>query len=113
MNIILLTVDCLRQDRCGIYGYHRDTTPILDAIASDSYLFNNAYATGPITTESFPGILAGRLSAHCVPREKIIRKGLPDNAETVAEAAQRAGYSTAAVISNPRIGSYVQTLVFR
>ncbi|WP_152042636.1 sulfatase-like hydrolase/transferase [Salinigranum salinum] len=109
MNIILLTVDCLRQDRCGLYDYHRNTTPFLDDIASDSYIFNNAYATGPVTTESFPGILAGRLSAQCVPQGNIAQKGLPDDTETVATAAQRAGYSTAAVLSNPRIGSHVHT----
>ena len=60
MNVVLVTVDCLRQDRVGIYGHHRDTT--LDALGREGFVFDDAYATGPVTTESIPGILAGRLS---------------------------------------------------
>lgn len=109
MNILLVTVDCLRQDRCGTYGYHRDTTPTLDALARYGFVFENAYATGPVTTESFPGILAGRLSAQTVAGDNLYQKCLPEGAPTIASHLRDEGYSTVATISNPRIGTHTET----
>ncbi|WP_253739115.1 sulfatase [Halohasta salina] len=109
MNIVLVTIDCLRRDRCGIYGHHRDTTPTLDALGREGFVFDNAYATGPVTTESFPGILAGRLSAQCVAGENLYQKRIPDGEPTIASHLQEAGYDTVGVISNPRIGTHVDT----
>jgi len=107
MNVVLVTVDCLRQDRCGIYGHHRDTTPTLDSLGRKGFVFDNAYATGPVTTESFPGILAGRLSADCIAADNLYQKRLPDGEPTVASHLRDGGWSTAAVITNPRIGPHV------
>lgn len=107
MNVVLVTVDCLRQDRCGIYGHHRDTTPTVNALGREGFVFDNAYATGPVTTESIPGILAGRLSADCVAGENLYQKRLPDGEPTLASQFRDAGYETAAVITNPRIGPHV------
>ena len=107
MNILLVTIDCLRRDRCGIYGHHRNTTPTLDALAQEAHVFENAYATGPVTTESFPGILAGRLSAQTIAGSTIYQKCLPEGAETIASHLRDKGWSTTAVISNPRIGAHV------
>lgn len=109
MNIILITVDCLRLDRCGVYGHHRNTTPTLDEIACEGYVFEQAYATGPVTTESFPGILAGRLSMQTEPRGTISQKGLPEEAPTIASGLREEGFTTGAVLSNPRIGPHVET----
>lgn len=107
MNLLLVTIDCLRRDRCGIYGHHRDTTPTLDALGREGYVFDNAYATGPVTTESFPGILAGRLSAQTVAGENLYQKCIPEGEPTIATHLRDAGYETVGVISNPRIGSHV------
>ena len=107
MNVVLVTVDCLRRDRCGIYGHHRDTTPTLDAVARDGFVYDRAMSTGPVTTESFPGILAGRLSAQTVTRDTIYQKCIPEGEPTLASHLQDQGYSTTAVISNPRIGPHV------
>ena len=46
-NVILISLDTLRQDRCGFHGYGRDTTPFLDELASESLVFENARATAP------------------------------------------------------------------
>lgn len=109
MNVLLITVDCLRRDRCGIYGHHHDTTPTMDALARKGYVFDEAYATGPVTTESFPGILAGRLSAQCVAGETLYQKRIPEGEPTIATHLRDAGYDTIGVISNPRIGCHVDT----
>lgn len=73
-NVLLITIDCLRQDRCGAYGYHRNTTPTLDSVARDSFVFENEFATGPVTAESFPGILAGRLLQSALLERTFIKK---------------------------------------
>lgn len=104
MKILLVTIDCLRRDRCGIYGHHWNTTPTLNTLAREGFVYDNAYATGPVTTESFPGILAGRLSAQTVAGENLYQKCIPEGKPTIASHLRNAGYGTVGVISNPRIG---------
>src|SRR5206468_10705991 len=45
-NILFITVDCLRADHLGSYGYSRKLTPNLDRFAARSVLFENAYSLG-------------------------------------------------------------------
>jgi len=47
-DIVLITIDTLRADRLGCYGYFRDTSPSVDAFAREATLFENAIA--PIAT---------------------------------------------------------------
>lgn len=109
MNVVLITVDCLRRDRCGIYNHYKNTTPTIDSIGQDGFVFDNAYSTGPVTTESFPGILAGRLSGHTSASDSLWQKCLPNGAVTLASHLFENGWSTAAIISNPRIGKHVNS----
>lgn len=81
----------------------------MDALGRDGFVFDRAMATGPVTTESFPGILAGRLSADTVAGSTLFQKSLPEDAPTIAGQLESAGYDTVGVISNPRIGSHVGT----
>src|SRR5207248_8455539 len=59
-NIVLLTIDALRADHVGAYGYARPTTPNLDALARESVLFKSGWAHAPSTRYSVPAILIGR-----------------------------------------------------
>lgn len=103
-NVVFVTVDCLRYDRCGFNGHQRDTTPTLDALATESLIFDQCYATGPYTTESFPGILAGQHSHNGYQYgDSTAYKALPTDAPTLATAFSESGYRTAAVISNPHL----------
>lgn len=103
-NVVLVTVDCLRYDRCGFNGHHRNTTPTLDGLATEALVFDHCYATGPYTTESFPGILAGQHSYNGHQYgDNTAYKALPTDAPTLATAFAEADYRTAAVISNPHL----------
>jgi len=103
-NVILLTVDCLRYDRCGFNGHHRNTTPNLENLASESLVFDRCYASGPYTTESLPGILAGQHSHNGYQYgDNTAYKTLPSDMPTIAKSFSDAGYQTAAVISNPHL----------
>ncbi|HSL58352.1 MAG TPA: sulfatase [Acidimicrobiales bacterium] len=45
MRILYLDIDTLRPDHLGCYGYHRDTSPNIDALAADGIRFDNVYAS--------------------------------------------------------------------
>lgn len=103
-NVILLTIDCLRYDRCGFNGHHQNTTPKLDSISRESVVFDQAYATGPYTTESFPGIIAGQHSYNgSYYGENPAWKALRAEDDTVASQLQENGYETVATLSNPHL----------
>ncbi len=45
MRFIYIDIDTLRADHLGCYGYHRDTSPNIDAIAAEGVRFDNVYAS--------------------------------------------------------------------
>ena len=45
MRLLYLDIDTLRADHLGCYGYHRATTPKIDALAADGIRFTNVYAS--------------------------------------------------------------------
>lgn len=55
--VILISIDTLRADHLGCYGYERDTSPNIDALADDSFLFLNTYASSPWTLPSHVSML--------------------------------------------------------
>ncbi len=96
-SVILISVDTLRADHLGIYGYSRPTSPNLDAFARDALVFENAIAHGSETVSTCSSLLTGFL-----PHEtKAIEfHALPLELETLAEMLQQNGYMTVAVVSN-------------
>lgn len=58
-NVVVITVDALRADHVGFWGYHRNTTPRIDALAERSVVFKNAYCQGGWTSISLPSLLKG------------------------------------------------------
>jgi arylsulfatase A-like enzyme len=58
-NVILISMDAVRADHLGCYGYDRDTTPNLDRLAKDSTLFLNTISQAPYTLASHMTMLTG------------------------------------------------------
>ena len=56
-NVILISIDTLRADHLGCYGYEYDTSPNIDALAEDSAVFFNTYATSTWTLPSHVSLL--------------------------------------------------------
>lgn len=97
-NVVLLSVDTLRADHLGCYGYRFDTSPHIDRLAESGRLFEDAVCEIPLTAPSMGAMLTSRY-----PRATgLVRNGLamPSDVPTVAEVYQRAGYQTFAVQSN-------------
>ena len=97
-SLVLITVDCLRADHVGFLGYRRPTTPFLDSLAADSFVFSNAIAAGSPTYYSFPAIMAARHPL-ALGRDVI---GLAPGETTLATVLEGLGYATAAFLAgNP------------
>ncbi len=95
----MITIDSLRADHLGCYGYGPPTSPRLDAFAKQSTLFRHAYATAPWTLPSHVSIFTGLdASSHGVDTDKAV---LTERANTMAEVFLKAGYHTSAVICAP------------
>jgi len=59
-NVILITIDSLRRDFLGCYGYGNNISPSIDRLAGKGVLFENAWANGPNTPHAFKSIMMGR-----------------------------------------------------
>jgi arylsulfatase A-like enzyme len=62
--VILISVDTLRADHLGCYGYTRNTSPNIDALAQDGALFLNTYASSPWTLPSHISLLTSLHGVH-------------------------------------------------
>jgi choline-sulfatase len=97
-SLLLVTIDTLRADHVGAYGYGPATTPTLDALARRGVRFERAQSAAPLTGPSHATILTG----HYPPVH-----GLRDNARltidpkitTLAERLKRTGCRTAAFVA--------------
>ena len=56
----LVTVDTLRADHLGCYGYPRDTSPFIDRLAKEATVFLNAFSPIPYTAALFPSMFASK-----------------------------------------------------
>lgn len=100
MNFVLITIDSLRADHVGAYGYDRDTTPNIDELAADSHVFTNAVAHACATRPSFPSILTSTQGMLYGGFDKLSDRQIP-----VAEPLSEAGYTTGGFHSNPYLSA--------
>jgi arylsulfatase A-like enzyme len=97
-NILLITIDTLRQDRIGCYGYAGAKTPNMDAFFGEGVGFTQANTCVPITLPSHTSILTGLYpNAHGVRDNGSYR--LKETGLTITEALKAEGYSTGAFVS--------------
>ncbi|MDA0790901.1 MAG: sulfatase [Proteobacteria bacterium] len=64
MRILYIDIDTLRADHLGCYGYHRPTSPNIDAFAADAMQFNNVHASDTPCLPSRSALLTGRFGIH-------------------------------------------------
>lgn len=96
--IVLISIDTLRADHLGFYGHSRPTSPVLDALALESVVFEDASATSPWTLPSHASMLTGFYPlAHGVMTSD---EKLPRRIPTVAALLAAGGFETAAVVNS-------------
>ncbi len=107
-SVVLITIDTLRADHLGCYGYFRNTSPFIDQLAADGLLFENAItpmsttlpAHTSLMTSAYParhGVLSNLNLYH---QPVVTDKGF----QTAAQMFREAGYLTAGFVSSPGLG---------
>ena len=96
-NLVLVTIDTLRADRLGCYGYAKAETPNLDRLAQTGTVFENATTHAPLTAPSHASMFTGMYpTVH-----KVRDTGgfvLGDQSTTLAEMLRQQGWETGAFI---------------
>jgi arylsulfatase A-like enzyme len=96
--IVLISLDTLRADHLGIYGSERPTSPVLDSLAREGVIFDDASATSSWTLPSHASMLTGLFPKK--HRANSRRSGLPRRIPTLASLLSAQGYTTAAVVNS-------------
>jgi arylsulfatase A-like enzyme len=100
-NVLLVVIDTLNAKHLGAYGYERDTSPTIDALARDGLLLTNYVSNCPWTRPSMATIMTGlpkaehHMELNCPP--------LADEITTLAERFREAGYRTGGFVGNPLV----------
>jgi arylsulfatase A-like enzyme/Tfp pilus assembly protein PilF len=97
LNVLFITIDTLRADRLGCYGFTGVETPRIDGLAGESVVFDRVTSTAPLTLPSHTSIFTGLVPPH---------HGVRDNGgffldaakTTLAERFKAAGYATGAFV---------------
>ncbi|MBN2245020.1 MAG: sulfatase [Candidatus Aminicenantes bacterium] len=99
LNIILVSIDTLRPDHLGCYGYEKATSPTIDRLAKEGVCFKSAFSS---TTWTLPAHLAMLTSlpdlVHGVVSEAFL---LDEKRITLAEMLKKEGYKTYGVFTGP------------
>ena len=97
LNVVLITIDTLRADHLGCYGYRQIKTPNIDGLAADGARFDRAFAVVPVTLPSHTSILTGTYPMFSGMHDFSGNKLSPQQ-PTLASVLKQAGYQTGAVI---------------
>ena len=96
-NVLLLVVDSLRPDHLGAYGYTQKTSPYMDELSKDAWLFTRAYSQSSTTALSMPSMLSGRR-----PSSLRWKGGYPETVESqwmLPQLLSNEGYETTLAIN--------------
>lgn len=100
-DVLMIVMDTVRAQNTSTYGYHRPTTPNLDALAAEGVVFEGAYAPStwslPAHASLFTGTFPSRHAAHDETRY------LTDTLPTLADVMAASGWTTHAFSANPHI----------
>ena len=94
-RVFLVTVDTLRADHLGLYGYPRDTSPFLDSLGEEGLVFATAYSSCSHTAPSHASLFTSLQPA----QHRVLRNGeeLHESLPTLARLFRDQGYRTAAI----------------
>lgn len=112
-DILVFLLDAARPDHFGCYGYERNTTPAIDALAADGLVFTNVLSTAAYTRCAVPSLLTGfswrdhRVIYGSTGEDH--GDALSDSFLTLPELLRASGYRTLAYSSNPNFSVATNT----
>lgn len=102
-NLVLISIDATRADHMGFQGYKRDITPRLDAFASESTVFLQAFSNDSGTGPSFWALMSGKTPFQVTFKDPTrYPPVLSKEEKLLAELLAEAGFQTSGVLC----GSY-------
>jgi arylsulfatase A-like enzyme len=102
-NVVVVLLDTVRADHTSLFGYRRETTPKLEALANESFVFPTAYAPAPETIESVMSIFTSQYpTTHGVIS---FSNRLSRQTATLASALADAGYVTVGITEGGSVAS--------
>jgi arylsulfatase A-like enzyme len=102
-NVLFISIDTLRKDHLGIYGYDRPTSPQIDALAKSGIVFDNMISTSSWTLPAHASMLTGKYPAFHGLQDDGVK--LAPSVPTIAEYYKKRGYHTMAVVSHVYVSS--------
>jgi arylsulfatase A-like enzyme/Tfp pilus assembly protein PilF len=103
-SVIVITIDTLRADHLGCYGYPNIQTRHMDELARASARFTRAYTPVPVTLPAHTALFTGSFPMATGVHDFSGNK-LPEQAVTLASALRAKGYATAAFIGSAVLDS--------
>ncbi|MCC6846892.1 MAG: sulfatase [Deltaproteobacteria bacterium] len=97
-RVVLVSVDTLVPTHLGCYGYDRQTSPRLDAVANAGVVFERATSPAPWTLPAHASMLTGLYPSHHGLRDHDVT--LPESIATLASVLSSHGFATAAVVNS-------------
>jgi arylsulfatase len=106
-DVLLITIDTLRADRLGLYGYPRPTTPEIDRWFEEGIVYLRAYSTSASTSPSVVSLLTGEWPQDHQVRlfYQLIAEGSLLIADRLPEAYQTAAFVSNMVLTDEAIGA--------
>jgi len=104
VNVVVITIDTLRADRVGCYGYKAAETPNLDRLAAEGVRFERAYTPVPITLPSHAVIFTGTYPMYNGMHD-FSGNNLNQQQPTLASILKQNGYATGAVLGSAVLDS--------
>ena len=106
-NVLWITIDTLRADHLGCYGYHRPTTPAIDRLAARGILFTNFFSASPWTRPSVSAMLLSRYPHDACSQRNCTGGDFVVDSKwlTLPGVLQKEGYRTAAFVNNVQLGA--------
>ena len=103
-NVVIITIDTLRADHLGCYGYKQIRTPNIDALAAESARFERAYTPVPVTLPAHTAIFTGTYPTLSGMHDFSGNK-LNATQPTLASVLKEQGYVTGAVVGSAVLDS--------
>lgn len=103
-NVVIITIDTLRADHLGCYGYKDIRTPNIDGLAADGVRFERAYTPVPITLPSHTVMFTGTYPMASGMHD-FSGNRLNPSQPTLASVLKQQGYASGAVVASAVLDS--------
>jgi arylsulfatase A-like enzyme len=106
LNVILITIDALRADHLGCYGYPRNTSPKIDALAAQGALFTQAFST---VAQTVPSLTSLASSTYISSNHVFLNSMKPDSRiPSLPLILRNNGYCTGFISGHGSLGGFLK-----